>query len=693
VVVTQNPAPFPANCSGPLQTKLCQYPLFYTFEQFPHKRLLKAAKFAVCHVNSGEERQPLADHDRFRLAHSKPGDPASYTPGSTIRDQDGESIEILPLVTQTFSTCEDTHHHATNTVQGGLTELLTRFAHGVHTFVTPKNAYAIDVGLGGLGFEMSPFNVVDPIGTPDRAVQSLNVTPACNGEECVLRAGGHVRISYSVSNVGTATAGSVPAELRMVSVPQNPEDPGVPIDVRLGFVTIPTLVPGAVANASNLDFVIPPTLSAGNYTITLSVGDETTFPELTVSLPNNVALVPVDVATPVDSGPVVVRVCATADPGGVVTVPNLQLAMDLVAPAGTIRICDGTYMVTQMNLNLKSMIIEGEGPGLPTLDAANTAQVFYMNSPTPVFNSVILRRLRLKNGEFGPLNVSNHHAYLTIDQVEFHAPNGPTHPDGLPDAGYLAGVGIFNSTGPEYVWVLNSSFIGGDIGVHMNNAANVVINGNTFTGQLNAAIHAGNGGNFEAVGNTITNCGRHWCVGIFNNDVTGNFRLINNRFTIGFDHPTANVMALHHGVYEVRGNVISGVGGSRDPANPASWPINNAIFINENSTATVSSNRIEGAYVGLNFVSGTSATGTNNVVTNVNEGMRIFVAGPVSITRSDFTNYTRALDTDATTAVASCNWWGSPVGPQGVAPWISPATYTPWSTSPIANQPNVGCGQ
>src|SRR4029077_18889390 len=112
------------------------------------------------------------------------------------------------------------------------------------------------------------------------------------------------------------------------------------------------------------------------------------------TLANNIATVSANV---VSSAPSLVRVCATNDVEGPPTVSNLTQAMQLVAPGGTVRICDGTYMVTQMDLNPKSMTIEGEGPGMPILDAANTAQVFYMDSPTPVNTTVTLRKLRLQN--------------------------------------------------------------------------------------------------------------------------------------------------------------------------------------------------------------------------------------------------------------------------------------------------------
>src|SRR4051812_15816966 len=80
-------------CGGPLSTVLCQFPLFYRFEPFPYRRLLKAGRFGVCHVHDGPFAPPPGIHDRFRLAHSLPIDPANFTLGA-IRPA-GESIEIL----------------------------------------------------------------------------------------------------------------------------------------------------------------------------------------------------------------------------------------------------------------------------------------------------------------------------------------------------------------------------------------------------------------------------------------------------------------------------------------------------------------------------------------------------------------------------------------------------------------------
>jgi len=265
VVVIQNPAIFTDACSGPLDTKLCQYPQFYTFDQFPHKTLLKPAKFNVCHVNTGATRRPLADHDRLRLAHTKPANAADYTDGSAIRD----GIEILPLVTQTFSTCESSSYETDTEIGLGDAGLLSRFARGIRRIVTPNPAYAIDLGLGGISKSFSAFNDVDSVGRPDIAVQSFGVP------EGAVSAGSHFAVAYSVTNVGTATNAAVPFTVSL----RFPVGEGVFSSVEIGGGMLPSLVPGATYGQVNVDAVIPATLSPGSYTVRFIVASDPTFPD------------------------------------------------------------------------------------------------------------------------------------------------------------------------------------------------------------------------------------------------------------------------------------------------------------------------------------------------------------------------------------------------------------------------------
>lgn len=266
VVITENPTPYPANCSGPLPTQLCQYPKFYHFSQFPHARLNVAAKFAVCHVNHGTQRLPLADHDRFRLAHNKPANPADYTPGSTIRDQNGESIEILPLTTQTFSLCDHIHYALSEPT--GLNGLLARAAVAIEDFLSPKSALAIDQGGGGMAVMFSDFNNVDPDGVPDDSVSAVSVPSD------TLYPGDTVAITYTVKNVGTATAPTVLASIGLTPIVFT----HVPPTTTLTQAGVMPLVPGQQITLTTTA-IIPLSASAGSYTLSVTVGSDTAFPD------------------------------------------------------------------------------------------------------------------------------------------------------------------------------------------------------------------------------------------------------------------------------------------------------------------------------------------------------------------------------------------------------------------------------
>lgn len=278
IVITENTTPYPANCSGPLNTKRCQYPKFYHFSQFPHQHLNAAAKFAVCHVNTGANRTPLEDHDDFRLAHNKPANPSDYTPGSTVVDD----IEILPLVTQTFSFCDDIEYALTEPT--GLDRVLAKATSAIASFLTPKSAYAIDQGMGGESFEFSDFNVVDPQGVPDDTVSfpSVAFTPS-----------GDMAVSYIIGNKGTATA--PPAVLSLTLTPLAYAGPP-PSPIPWTAAGIISMVPGQWLNYTS---TAPVSAFSGTYTLTLTLSSDPSFPDSDLS--NNVR------TTTVTLGPVILK--------------------------------------------------------------------------------------------------------------------------------------------------------------------------------------------------------------------------------------------------------------------------------------------------------------------------------------------------------------------------------------------------
>ena len=383
------------------------------------------------------------------------------------------------------------------------------------------------------------------------------------------------------------------------------------------------------------------------------------------------------------AAPSVVRVCTTAASSGPPTVPTLEQAMQYVAPGGTVKICDGTYTAYNVSLNAKAMTIEGEGPGIPTLDAAGNGSVFYMNSPIPIATSVILRRLRLQNATSNDIGVGGNYGSILVDHVEFHPSHGT--PTGTSTYAYNAGVGVFSATGAG-VTVQNSTFDGGDFGISMNNATNVVVVNNGFANQLNSSINGGGGGSLVASNNTIANCGPGWCISVFNFGHTGSFTITNNTLNLDALHPVQNAINVHHATADISGNLITGTGGSRSPTDSKTWPMSNAILVSDSSTATVNGNRITGAYTGLSMINGTSGSGSDNVVSVVARGLSLYNAGNVSVSRSDFTSYETALTgSTVSAALARCNWWGSTDGPSNPQVGGNSRAYTPWAFAPIAN--------
>jgi hypothetical protein len=271
IVITQNPTPYPAECSGPLQTTLCQYPLFYYISSFPDTKLLKMAKASICHINNGTSRLPLADHDRFRLAHAKPANPSDYTPGSTVRD----NIEILPLISQNFVFCDDVEEPpviASTTIGRGL-QLASSLASKVIRKLTPASAYAIDQGGGG-GFEVfSPFNDVDPLSQPDLDVQGFSA-PA--GPFTGVTA---TSMTFSVKNIGTGTNDPTSATIRIST-----DTTITNADALLATVSVPSIPPGSSYTATAVPFSVP-VLATGTYYIGVVIDDVASTPDL--ALANN----------------------------------------------------------------------------------------------------------------------------------------------------------------------------------------------------------------------------------------------------------------------------------------------------------------------------------------------------------------------------------------------------------------------
>jgi alpha-tubulin suppressor-like RCC1 family protein len=297
VVVTQPAATYPDNCSGPLDTHLCQYPQFYKFNVFPDVRLDKPATVAVCHVNSGTVRNPREGiHDRFRLAHTRPADPANYSDGSTIVD----NIEILPLTfSPTLIDCANGDSYSRSPT--GFIKRLGLLQRGVGAIghlaslvgkvIGPKSAYAIDQGGGGLVEFFSDFNVVDPNGLPD-----VTVAPGLTASQTEVLAGDTLSLlSVGVSNGGDASAGAFVTQLYLAA---DTALTNSAVQLNGPITSIAGVVMGTTSDLGTQHITIPPQLLPGTYFIGVRADDGGAVSEANES--NNHESVRIIVAPPLD---------------------------------------------------------------------------------------------------------------------------------------------------------------------------------------------------------------------------------------------------------------------------------------------------------------------------------------------------------------------------------------------------------
>ncbi len=301
VVITPDTTYYPANCSGPLDTTLCQYPRFYHYNVFPDVKLNLPAKVQVCHVDAGANRLPLADHDRFRVAHEKPANPSNYSAGSTIVD----NVEVLAYTVINVTDCTaggGTQYSAVLRPDASRYERAAFFAQGLarrvasaaRTLLLPKDAYAIDIGGGGEADFFSMFGVVDPQSKADLA-QSPSLATQFHPTVGSITSGNPLPLAaWNITNLGSGTSGAFTSS---IVVANDSLLTSVVSSTSLGGAA--SLVPQAVFTYGAQSITMPAT--PGTYfvgTRVIPVGTDSTAVDDLVSVP-----VVVNAAAPVCSAP------------------------------------------------------------------------------------------------------------------------------------------------------------------------------------------------------------------------------------------------------------------------------------------------------------------------------------------------------------------------------------------------------
>ncbi|HEU4993593.1 MAG TPA: hypothetical protein VFT29_02200 [Gemmatimonadaceae bacterium] len=279
-IIVINQDKFDGICNGPLDTPLCQYPLFYKFESFPKKKLNTPGRFAVCLVTTGDRRplDRLSDeiegsegpvHQRMRLAHEKPANPDDYTPGGTIAG----NIEILPpSPTQTGLVQCNEHSDVGLT---GPKKALHYALHLVERVFSPRVAEAYDRGPEHDSDFFSHFNGVDPLSIPDLAIINMS-------SPLVTTVGKEITLSYAVENKsrrtgGDATAASSPSTVQAYLSLDQTIDAN---DISVGSATVPAMAPDATPFPVSHTFNAPATY--GPYYLLVEVTPNTPLPEVTL---------------------------------------------------------------------------------------------------------------------------------------------------------------------------------------------------------------------------------------------------------------------------------------------------------------------------------------------------------------------------------------------------------------------------
>lgn len=290
-----------------------------------------------------------------------------------------------------------------------------------------------------------------------------------------------------------------------------------------------------------------------------------------------------------DGFPIVyVRSGGAPSEAGAPVVDNFADAVARVAPGGTIRVFDGTYLVEGVQIDkpltiepergARAVIRNEELDGNPSTSAGFV--VDGVESGEVVFRGLAFQNVR----QFVSVFASRHYDQVLVENCTFAT------------TGHVGGVfGGVSSVPSAKVTVRSSSFTGGSLGVFASGARMDVLN-STFDDHTFSGIQIQQGSSGRVEGNTVTRCGNFGCIRIHNPagvEVVGN-RVENERpRTVQFG---IRVFAWEDGTSAlVRDNHVVGTGGSGEEHG-----FEFGIEVSR-ANVVVAGNRVGGARHGIQF--------------------------------------------------------------------------------------------
>lgn len=683
IVVSRVDTFYTRRCSGPLDTPRCQYPEFYKFSAFPDQKFAQPVTVSVCHVNDGSYA-PLADHDRFRLAHERPP-VGNEIPGGTIEG----NIEILPYVeTDGLIACEEEHEYHPPTASTALGRASARLAFAARKaagFFAPRPLYArrIDLGGGGELFDFSHVVTVDPLSGPELAPAStptLSVAPATD----VPRLASVMVSNWAVANTGTGTAGPSTVTIIMAT-----DSALTNVVWTSGTSTIPYIDPSTTSPVGSFAVTIPGNTAPGTYFIGGRIDLANTVAEADES--NNYVSARVTVR-PYDAASLFCPAPASPPPAAAFpTYGDMRIAMANTQSGGTVLACDGVHVITDTIKVRKPLTFRSLTPGGATFADTYTGAAQNQGA-MPIFfiDSVPNGLVRFADLGFSVQGngIKAQFLYDSI-QVDSSRFSGRTNE---------TGIGIFihhdaDLTG-GHTEVRASEFDMMSIGVFaVGNGITNVFSSNFDRFSGGGVVFSSSTAHGVVQNNVFTKCGSAGCIRILN---AGNMLVKGNSLTM-VDRPITlgaiTVTLLFAGPHQpvvIEDNIITS---APTTLAPSGFLAANGIHFTSGAagvTHVVRRNTITAAETGIRNV--LDLTAHDNVVSNGRLAFHQGAPRVVSINRNDFTGLLQSFTTvTGGTYDYKCNWWGSTAGPSSPPTNVPTGTWQPFATTPIANQPSVAC--
>lgn len=385
-----------------------------------------------------------------------------------------------------------------------------------------------------------------------------------------------------------------------------------------------------------------------------------------------------------DGHPVVILSERGGPPSGSAPVTDdFGEAMELVAPGGRVLVRPGSYVTHGRTID-QPVTIRGIGGGEPVLDG--TGACWALDVSRVPEGLVHVRGVRVVAGFCGGIAVSNEYDEVLVEEATF--------------AGAGSGIAVNNGVvAGRRVTVRRSDFVGDHASITADPDAGVVtVEDNVMSGRGTSISFAG-GVSGRIADNLLTGCGPGGsaCIAaggfVFRPGAAGAVDVVGNTIEVELAGQLPSGMLIGDGDHRILDNVIRGIG--RDPSAPTPeerFPLTLAgIEVVDGATAEVSGNRVENAFIGLQFGHPVTVHGLDNIVSDVDTGIQSFPDSEIEIHSSDITDYRMALAAGgpASQQDLTCNWWGDASGPANAGG--DPAIYTPWATQPVAGTSTTTC--